>query len=421
MKVTKLIAACGLCVAFGTASAQTEESTSQPSSRPANTSNGASTGNATGVGAILKQLEGSWKVDITVNTELWNPHLFKDVRSDRPSDRNDASPDQSDKKDSRTTDRASGDRLASGDGMKTFTGYTRTELILGEVLQQTTSMPDLDSTMGMGVDEMPHSKNGDHDKKDRIRDGDGDRDPSKGHSDRNSKHASGFKGVSLLSFDEGSKTYSMVFVSNCEDQMHLKNGTYTTNGNQIVFHGSHDHTFAAGAPSTSQPNERPNTNSEAKPATPTDNASANPGRGNEVVNPGNPNNPSMNPDDRTTQPSIDTARSNHATAWKSTMSGCQVVIDIISPDEHRVTMYATEGPLVPSPSNPGTPARLDSTPPDNASGINRNIQPSGNEPAIAMTAGKVVYRAVFRRAAGDEIARTRELTRLTNASTTDNR
>lgn len=419
MKITSLIAACGLCVAFGTASAQTEQSNRQPPSRPANASETASTGNVSGVGAILKQLEGSWKVDITVNTELWNPHLFKDVQSDRPSERNDDSPDASDKKDRRATDRASGDKPASGDGMKTFTGYTRTELILGDVLQQTTSMPDLESTIGMGVNEMPHNKNGDHEKKDRIRDG--DREPSKAHSDRNSKHASGFKGVSLLSFDEGSKTYSMVFVSNCESQMHLKNGTYTTNGNQIVFHESHDHTFAASSPSTSQPNERPDTNSEAKPATPTDDASAPAGRGNESVNPGNPNNPSMNPDQRTTQPSIDTARSNHATAWKSTMSGCQVVIDIISPDEHRVTMYATEGPLVPSPSNPGTPARLDSTPPDNASGINRNVQPNGNEPAIALTAGKVVYRAVFRRAAGDEITRTREMTRLTEASPTDNR
>ena len=336
MKVSSLVAACGLCVCLaGPLVAQTEKPSPSRVYAPSTPASASSSDHL----SLLKQMEGQWKVDVSVNTSLWNPHLFtNDKKGTNPSEANPTNPANptTPTNPSNPTDPARNpDSTQNGaETMQSFTAYSTSKLILGEnVLQQSTVMPDLKSRMSA------------EDKRN---------DRSENRSETKSVSQEMFKGLSLLSFDENAKTYSMAFLSNCESQIQLKSGTYQATSTQLVFQGSHGHQNESyGQPNTTaQPGHSPNSVPNSAP--------------------------NSNPVDSAKSP---TWRPSDNAAHANAMMGCQVVVDIISPDEHHVTMYASEVSAT-APTSNVKPRKLDSNPPDNASpGTTKRTESKGTLPA----------------------------------------
>lgn len=342
MTVSRVLAFCGLSVGLTGALAAQPQTPPKPDpakptqpdrpetgkpdpARPAAVARGDET-------SMLKQLEGRWKVEVSVNPAMWNPHLFKDEA--RPADG--AKPAAHDQ----------------ADLSKTVTGYSNVKLILGErVVQETTVLLDMKAKMDRGdkPDDKPRTKTPGDDK---------------------------FRGVSLLSFDEKDRTYSMVFVDNCQGDMHYCTGSYDAGANRIVFN-SVDHGPAVTDRRTS----------------------------------GAPSNPNSSP---TSSPNSTPNSSPDHGKWQG-LAGMQVVLELVGPDEHRVTMYATGNPY---PARPATGAPGDGNNPGGSpTDKPRTDQPTdrASQP-MSPADGAIVYRAVYRRASGSDLDKFRDALRLSDAA-----
>lgn len=364
MTVSRVLAVCGLTAAVSCALAVQPQTPPKPdTTRPDNTrpdnarpdpsrndpnNPSRSDRSVSDEAGRLKQLEGRWKVEVSIDPAMWNPHLFKDDArpgSDEnkpgksPSGKSPSDKPASDAPSARTPDGAPA-------GSKVVTGYSNVKLILGDrVLQETTVLPDMKAKMDRGMD----------------RDSSTDDKPA-----RQSGKAAGdekFKGVSLLSFNENDRTYSMVFVDNCQGEMRHCTGTYEAGANRIVFNAApHGH-------------------------------------------------------DKDAQHKPDSSTSDHS-KWQAA-SGMQVVLEFVSPDEHRVTMYASGMTAEPNRVKPTTGAPGDGNNPGASPGVSpKSGVPATDRPSHPMNdaAGKVVYQAVYRRASGADLDKFRDALRLSDAA-----
>jgi len=529
MRSSSILAVCGTCLAVcGAAFAQNSTTrpdsnnnkdntiNTRPATQPERTARGNQQANA-GEQQILRQLEGTWKVEVSVNTSMWNPHLFKDgagkdgMGKDRmnktpgtdgtrqtnpgattpgtanPGTTNPGATNPGTTNPGTTPGAGSppGAGTYSTAGFQTFTAYSGARLVLGDnVLQQTTIIPDMpmmkkgmDATMG--------------------------RTPESGKLNNKSGADDEYKGMFFLSFDEPSNTYNMVFMDNCHGQMHFASGNYDSSTNRIVFNSSEEgygrngdayrsdrpaHGYTPGAAGDGR-NDADRANDPNRTKNP-GGVNANDPRNNDVKRDADGKDGVVEENREAIRDALQNSNRGGASDGMMKQHGdVQVVLEIISPDEHRVTMYTSNGPnqsdrlgtpgmdrpgmtpdgtrdRVPtgepartpdpdpstnptrsnSPSHVNDPTRINDpkkttdgtrstdpshvndpsriTPPTNPGVTDRDSKTQPGDRANPNAGwnnrdlsrdGRVVYRAVYTRAAGAELAKFRDLLRTSES------
>lgn len=287
MSTRHLVSVCGTAIALAVAPAFAQQSQTGDRTNTTSTTRSTTTMRMSGVAqdteSLLRDMEGLWRVEVAINQDLWSgKHGMSSDRLNDPGMRtttgtgttgsdtgrtrtgddnltNTGTNTGSDSaRTGRTDDKAglSGtdssqtgrdqDRGQSGlnqdrtgatgldstrtglsgqdsttgmtgslAGSKTFTGYAERKLVLGDnVLHETIVIPDMDMSAMKGHD--------------------------MGAAAMGSGSEKGFKGMSMISFDKDSDTYSIVFCDNRTGKMHYDTGSFDASGGRLVFHGESD-------------------------------------------------------------------------------------------------------------------------------------------------------------------------------------
>jgi hypothetical protein len=281
---------------------------------------------------------------------------------------------------------------------QTMNGYAETKLIMGDkILQQTVvvtggdtmnqQQPRIQPGNRPGSANQPETRDqqqgqdGDQRTNDTrnqpanpaARDRDDATPGQPGTQPRTSDHAGsnhkqgGYTGMSFLSFDEATRTYSIVFMDDMKGEIRYDTGTFDAAANRIVFDGR------------------------------------DPVMGNE-----NPNRPSsaVSPD----APATGTAR-NDTNRTASSHDNVRVVLELLGNDQHRVTMYKVGGMAATAgqPSNEPNDANTDT----NINNLNKN---NGRTPPLASERdfekpANIIYQATFTRTSGTDNERVQEALR----------
>ncbi|MCK6477585.1 MAG: hypothetical protein L6Q35_12225 [Phycisphaerales bacterium] len=249
--------------------------------------------------SVLRKLEGTWKVDVTVSPEFWAEHHggpqvrtpgdrtttpLDPSRPQNPADRdgtnrpgNDQRPNVPGQPDRTNQPNQPGQpgTISSSTG---FTGFAQTRLIMGgQILEETIRIPNMAMGGAGGMNHRDTTRTPDRDtttrpsgispdrtnqpsgttpdrtnqpsfapgQPDRDTDRPADRDATPRDRDLDSPTriggpgmgAGGMVGRMFLAFDEGSRNYTVVFMENRSGKIHTHTGTFDATGNRIVFRG----------------------------------------------------------------------------------------------------------------------------------------------------------------------------------------
>lgn len=250
--------------------------------------------------------------------------------------------------------------------------------------------------------------------------------------------------TSFLSLDAASGTFTKVCMDEQSGEIKHETGTYETESDRIVFTGQEagdsamgsgamrdgagrdgmidplDRTRSLGSPQSAVPRE-PGASQPSSVATPTNRdpasgvsgttrlgttptdqpTSTTPGTGSTSAS-------RTGSSIATTHGAMDGSRSSRG--WDSAWGkDCRVVVDILGPNERRVTVYKID-PSMPGDLIPGSHDRHDR---DNAAG--GNTPPHDQVRAKALIAGQVVCQATYTRVSGSEAETVRQLVRTNDA------
>lgn len=264
---------------------------------------------------------------------------------------------------------------------QTMNGYAETKLIMGDkILQQTVVVTGGDSMNPQSPRIQPGNRPGSAQPAnpapaspaDATRD---DATPSQpGTAHRTGVHSNGdhkqggYTGMSFLSFDEATRTYSIVFMDDMKGEIRYDTGTFDAAANRIVFDGR-DPVMG---------NENPNRPSSAVA----------------------PNAPA------TGTPRNDTNRT------AASHDNVRVVLELLGNDQHRVTMYKVGGMAAPTGEPAGKPAREpnDANTDTNLNNPNGRTAPLANDRDFEKPAN-IIYQATFTRTSGTDNERVQEALR----------
>jgi hypothetical protein len=384
MRTHSLAVACGTIMSVmvaGQLVAQQEQPTKtpgQPDRTPATTPATPTYGSNTNLKApsILRDMEGVWRVEVQCGSEFSRMEHGKEgvdtrMKPAEPNRINDPNQPDANKRENdyktpgqpaNENDRDNPNRIkdplqrsqpgennASLMGSKTYVGYAETQLVLGDnILQQRIVIPEMMRTGSgrTGAAIAPDNTNTNN-----VGNGNNTtRTTTSPALGANSDEM--FRGLSFISFDEGTQQYHCVFMDSRSGSMHCDSGTYNDSEKRLVFNGK------------------------------------------EVNRTG-----------------IDMAdRGMHHD------DNVKVVVEVLSPSQYRVTMYnanatgvAPQNPAVKSPTVPpteNTPApRTNNN--DNKNTVNNNNQPNNN--AMNENEGAIIYRATFTKASVDDSPKYRRL------------
>lgn len=312
--------------------------------------------------ALLSRLEGVWKVEVSLH-DAWSE--LKHMRQDKPAEPM-TRPDPNTPRPAQPEDR-NRDTTAAGTA-KTFTGYSERKLVLGDnILQESIVVPDMPSgTMKT----------------------DGMRDAGPDSATQNREDE--FRGMSFIAFNEPAQTYQIVFLDSMHNDIHVDSGRYDAQSRALVFHGKSDGHKSDGYKSDGQKSINP---------------------GGSGTQPGHESDPA----DFSRKPAgedVSKGDSKHRAGY----GDVRVVVEVMSDDQHRVTMYrqnamaTTTRPTDAQNNRPGTGQPGDAARPDD-----NRLTASASE--------AIVYRAVYTRATGAEASRYQRLIdedrSLTRANSTD--
>lgn len=455
--------------------------------------------------SILKGLEGMWRVDMRINPAQWDlsqaragqngtgqtpgvdrssndgrpgtPPSTDQPRTTTPSNPSDpnrpgSSGNTSGNNTGNNTGNNSGnnaatDAMAYSDGVASQ-GYCEKRWVLGgEILQESSVIPDLGAVMTPGMDTNGTS-------------------PATGTTPASTPSQTGrpsiealeagrmFQGLSFLSFDEATQRFDFVCMDTRQSGIHHATGTFDASTNRIEFdiqdvmggsesgmgermdgsmrRGNDGYSTPATQPGAHDPNDpnRPQATPGANPTNAANPSTQNPAR----TTPGQPTRPAQPEQANPAQQQMYEIRANNAGHG---MGGTMhVVVEILSPDQHRVTMYRgnsgqiwSDQPMSPggnSGSNgnnsgnnvaPGTdpsrtrqtgsngqpsttPSTAPSTNPSSNPTTSANNPPTGQSPSsqpnglnseqtrLAERYGAVIWQATYTRVDGAEASRYRQ-------------
>jgi hypothetical protein len=223
----------------------------------------------------------------------------------------------------------------STEGMRSYVGYAEAHLVLGDsILQESIMIPDLDAKTAPG-DSMAV------------------REPGK-HS---------FRGVSYLGFDAPSRTFTMTFMDSRSGRICYDTGSFEASENEITFQGHGMH------------------KGKAEKMEHADHEKAD--------------------HDKANREDHDKARAEkhemgEGMAMEHRLGDVRVVLEILGPDQHRVTMYRDASPM----------NKDEGSQPRPITGSDGDHNPAGKE-----LASNVVYRATYTRARGDDASKYKTLLR----------
>lgn len=338
--------------------------------------------------SILRDMEGVWRVEVQCGAAFSGLEHGKqggDVRmkGTEPSRTNepDRSPDATKRdNENRTPGQPSSEndrdnpnhikdplqRSQPGEGAgltgaKTYVGYAETQLVLGDnILQQRIVIPEM-MRMGAGPMGVKMGSNENSTNSNNVGNGNNTTNPNKANNPDNrddrdiasrgsaigANSDEMFRGLSYISFDEGSQRYHCVFMDSRSGSMHCDSGTYNESAKRLEFNG------------------------KAGNRTGTD-----------------MNNKGMEHDENV-----------------------RVVVELLSPSQYRVTMYdanatgTSEHPVVKSPTIPPT----ENTPPPDLNKPNNNKNNNTINNTMNENEGAIIYRATFTKAASDDAPKFRRL------------
>lgn len=191
--------------------------------------------------SILRRLEGLWSIEVRVNEALWN---MKGVERDNWSNRNDPKRSTTNREDltNHTIDhnrQAENDRTQPDSDRPTIDRTNRPAHAYdgSQPVQSRTMRGAADTSLIMGgkiLRERAFINN----TMDASSSASGEQDRRTGAARINP--SSSMNTLSFISFDEGSGTYSAVFMSSKDGMMHFDSGEYDASRNRIVFEGRRD-------------------------------------------------------------------------------------------------------------------------------------------------------------------------------------
>lgn len=397
---------------------------------------GANSANIASAESVLRDMEGVWKVDVRINPAAWS-HMGGDksnkMKQDRPSG-SDARRTTTTDKDRPSSERDSGstsdpdaphdleketdDHGRTDQGRKkiqtnttmrevqpgesqfsktSFSGYAQTKRVLGEnVLQETIVLPDMKQKMPGG------SKT----------------DDRRTASDDSLSEDNDFRGITMLTFDEHSNTYSIAFVDNCSGRIFHDTGTYDASSRRIVFNGKDvgergnsgmnrdsgaSNTDASrnrrdGATTSGNTNNNRNTTDSGENRTTTDNNTDRTTTSNNRNTTNNNTNRTTTDNNRSTtdantgadRPQAHYHDDGAGYHGSRDMDDVRVVLELIGKNQYRATMYKVSPDEAAGWTPPGNTAQNRTLPADDA-----------NAQAPEVT-GNVVYVATYTRAEGSE-------------------
>jgi hypothetical protein len=256
MTVRRLICVCGSSVALGLTSASAQETTTTDRQNDTLTRS-LQTGSAENVDRILEQRQGVWRVDVMLSEDFWKKsgsghtgvnqkYVTPGQRSvggdtTKPTGGQDATqtdrttPPAGQEKDDpsnpwfkqpegqqrdattqtgqpATTNRATQTAMP---GMKHMSGYADCDMVLGDnVLHERIVVPTAGQDLGIPADDQT--------------------DPA---AQTDMTGGDGFRGITMISFNEDSKTYDMVMLTNQHEGIKYDTGIYDAQRNRVVFRG----------------------------------------------------------------------------------------------------------------------------------------------------------------------------------------
>ncbi len=363
--------------------------------------------------AILRQLEGTFKVDVTINPALWGGKEGKpSVRGAHPvqttprsgtgNDPSKTTPEQNDKtKDADDRGTTPSDPAQPGAEDKhagmgsSFSGFAQNRVLLnGNVLEEHVIVP------GMG--------HGEAQKPDAVR-------PAQpGGAVPAINAADAFQGLMVLSFDDSTRTYGLAFIDSTMGRMHYATGEFDATTKRLTFNGNgmdHDDSDRGMDRDRAGDNDRVN-NDRATPAgrEPGDRTDQ-PGT---IRNRNSNNEPRTNPNEGTggtSDSQVGKTGENPSNAGqhggaqmpmrqRGGMGDIRVVVELIGNDQHRVTAYRTG---MERSGNAGENSPSNTSPSNTATGKPEAV--AGDGPAE----GDVIYRATFTRISGSDADRAGEI------------
>ncbi|HZW10264.1 MAG TPA: hypothetical protein VFF69_10215 [Phycisphaerales bacterium] len=408
MTVRRLICVCGSSVALGltSASAQNTTTTERQSGTLSNTPQA---GSAENVDQILEQRQGVWRVDVMLNEAFWSKMgsghsttttttgvdqryitpgergLGGDTatkttgqtgtqtgtQTNKPADTTHTEKDDpsnpwfkdsgENKQDAATTGRTgqsgqqagqTGQTMTSQPGMKHLSGYAECDMVLGDdVLHERIVVPTAGEDLGI---------------------------PSDGQQDTTPPSdmtgGEGFRGITMISFNQDSKTYDMVMLSNHYEGIKYDTGIYDAQRNRVVFRGQADK--SSGSTGMSDPSRttdwqtKPSDRPASDDAWRTDPSRDQPDslrQDRELDRETDPSTDTLiDPDISPTDPSATRTQPLTDTYSKPMQRGFEnviVVLEVVDDNTQRVTMYDASGSM---PSDiTTTPDRWDRPATDN--------------------------------------------------------
>lgn len=349
--------------------------------------------------AILRKLEGMWRVDVSVNPAMMpgmdRPGLRGDDAQRVPSatapDRDvpkstNPSGKESDGSDRATRPATPNETATAGNtnpptitGGKSFSGYAKTNLMMdGNVLEEHVVVPGMSHFSGMKgtTPSVP---------------------PRSTEPGASSNADNNFHGLMVLSFDDSNRTYGLAFVCNETGKMHYGSGSFDATGRRLVFHsmGPAHYGTDAGRMDHDRMNDDRLKNER-------DGAGTNPNRGSGGTSdsqvgkdstsrdqqPGGTSNSQVGKAGENVNQSGAVMQPNQQWRAKSEMmggSGVRVVVELLGNDQHRVTAYR--------------------------SGAMNTESSTTNTGANSMTFNNadIIYTATFTRVSGSDADRVRDM------------
>lgn len=254
--------------------------------------------------------------------------------------------------------------------------------------------------------------------------------------------------MSFLSLNADSGTFTKVCMDGESGEIKHETGTFETESDRIVFTGEEagsgtqrdgtmregminpaDRSRPAGTSPASAPEAGASRPSAVAPPTNRDPASGISGTTRRGTTPDQPTSTTSGsglPSDSRSASARHAADTHSLSGWDSTWGkDCRVVVDILGPNERRVTVYKVD-PSIPGNQIPGSPESgvRNGTDPESGvrdDGVARTTPETDQVRAKAIVAGQIVCQATYTRVSGSEAESVRRVLRENNAFASSDR